>query len=327
MAKKDSLVKVEKELLCTVNGFSIYKDSIYEVVDRGDDFSAPTGMIELGVSKFPIKENADWVVVIYDNHLKAYDTGFYEGSPCYRNMDKDWVTKEVKRRCKFIRDPFEFVRGKGITMHNNDAFWTSYAVELFPGKIFNTSREVDVFELYIALLAKGVVPTQHKGDPSYIDSMYCIKDRDYMIDSESESIDKEAEAMTTFGTLIGTQEGTQKLSNILLWIDYINSPDIDIKYLKKNVLSCIKDAARLDKFNKAAEFAEDPENYQVMKNYGMLSTLQYANVLTRKPTGFYFKNYALGANLKQTAEKMITDEYLQSIMPELIESLENVMTV
>lgn len=327
VAKRNSIVKVEKEVLCTINGFTIYKDNIYEVVDRGEDYSAPTGMIELGVSKFPIKENADWIVIRFDNHLKAFDTGFYEGSPCYKNMPSDYVTKEVKKRCKMIRDPFEFIRGKGITAHNNDSFWCEYAVELFPGKIFNTSDPTDVFELYIAILSKGLVPLQFVGDPAYIDSMYCIKDREYIIDNEFENIDKEADALTTFGTLILTQEGQQKLSNILLWIDYINSPDIDIKYLKKNVLTCIKDPSKLDKFNKAVEYAEDPDNYQVMKHYAMLSTLQYSNVLVKKASGFYYKNYSLGPNLKQTAEKMITDEYLQTILPEMIESLEMVMTV
>jgi hypothetical protein len=295
------------EELFSVNGVSIRRNSSYQIVGLRDD-TAPAALRDRETSKFPTPDVREDKTMPYDTVTNTYDTGFFEGSACYRGKDADYVRSEVKRRNENLKAPYEKIVGEGKLNQNYFEFWDNYNASLYLGKVFFTSDINQLFELYTVMQGRYAMPRELEGSPDYPNAMYCIVDKDKAVNVAERRNTERAEAIQLFSNAL---EGNRKrLLYVLRWIGFDYTEGTGNSRLLSDFYGFVNDAGdinRAEVFLEAIRKSQSKEGFETYRMYSLLDEMQQRQQIRRTETGYYLENYDLGVDLKAAAVRMVND--------------------
>lgn len=313
----------DKDLIIEVNGLTIKSKSIYKITGKLDK-DAPNGFVKEGTTKLPSLGIGNTVPCRYVITNKAtqtgvFDTGFYEESPCYSNLDKEKVREKVEILRKNVVEPYERKHGKGILDHKNEDFWKDFGVNLFDGRFLVTDNVDDLLELYIAMLGYELTPKSAIGNPKYKESQYCIEDKAEARTIKDERADNIMTAITNFGILLATKKNL--LINILKYINLIGVTDnIDPITLKSSFYEWLNKSEDNPKiFQKAFELTENVKTSEVIDLFVLVNKLAKKGILKKENGEYTYGGKNLGADLKTVANNLNSKQELQDVKIDLLE--------
>lgn len=314
-----------KNEIVNVNGLEIKNNAIYKIINKSDS-SAPSGFIKAGTTKLPslgIGNSVPCRFVVRNKVTNEglYDTGFYEGSPCYAGVDKAKVKAMVSILNEKIVKPYEELHEKGDLSHKNEKFWGSYSVLLTDGKYLVTDKPDDLLELYIAVRGHELTPKgkQFEGSPKFKDSQYCVEDKEKVRNIEDERADNLMTCLANFGILLGTDKSL--LVNILKYVQFVGfNIQVNHDTLKSSFYQWItKKEANVEKFKAAFDLASDDETKEIINLYVVVNKLAKSGVLKKNGAQYTYRNEALGADLKTVAKNLNHIKDFEDIKIELLE--------
>jgi hypothetical protein len=316
-----------KEKLFTVEGFSVYRDSVYVIKDK-PDMDAPTGYIVKGVSKLPSRGVGDSFQVNFksrDNgRTGIWDTGFFEYSPCYKDMPAEEIKPVVMALKKNLVTPYKKASGIADAFdEGNDKFFADLSFNVFSGKTFNTADPLSAVELYFGLLAHQITPKSEIGNSKFEDSSYVVVDinKDLKIKDEK-ALDK-FRAIGSFTSMLSADKN--RLFAIL-------------KFAGLNFQSTVEDAVLIGMFNDHLatnnedrvkffnDLVEETNEEQGLHKIFIYRTLKELSVkggkVSRTNGLFFYDGTEIGADLKSAADNVAKLQKLVHIKKELL-SLED----
>ena len=157
-----------------VNGVEIKLNNVYEVKSKGDNNST------YGTAKFPSYRIIDTASMPRTTSKASgrsgrWDTGFYEFSPRYSRMNKEKAQKEREFLVENIKNPIERIYGEGHLDHQKNETFDNLLVQLYEGRMFNTSKPEDLFELYVACLDLKLAPADNQGNSKYNNAQFTVE--------------------------------------------------------------------------------------------------------------------------------------------------------
>jgi hypothetical protein len=314
-------------LLFDVDGFNIYKDSIYVVRDK-EDLSAPSGFIQAGVTKLPsdgIKETFQCRYIQKSAKTGVWDTGFYEYSPCYAGIPKEIVHDKLKRLEKNVIDPYkQSVGDPNALSHGDDSFWEGLNFSIYTGQVFNTENPEDVLTLYFALLTRQLTPKGSEGDSRYSNSAYVCLDITEDTKKKDEKSAKKFKAVGIFENLLRTDR--PRLIEMLNYGNLVVSPEIEddsFRGIFDQFLSSGEGLKNVDTFLRLIEETSDDVGRSKIAIYIRLKeAYSRNNKVTKNPNGvYYYEDYEIGPDLRAAATNIARTEELKDVKKALL--LEN----
>lgn len=314
-------------LLFDVDGFNIYKDSIYVVRDK-EDLSAPSGFIQAGVTKLPsdgIKETFQCRYIQKSAKTGVWDTGFYEYSPCYAGLPKEIIHDKLKRLEKNVIDPYkQSVGDPNALNHGDDKFWEGLNFSIYTGQVFNTENPEDVLTLYFALLTRQLTPKGLEGDSRYSNSAYVCLDITEDTKKKDEKSAKKFKAVGIFENLLRTDR--PRLIEMLNYGNLVVSPEIEddsFRGIFDQFLSSGEGLKNVDTFLRLVEETSDDVGRSKIAIYIRLKeAYSRNNKVTKNPNGvYYYEDYEIGPDLRAAATNIARTEELKDVKKALL--LEN----
>lgn len=316
MAKRE-----DKGLLFEIDGFEVYKDSFYVSKDKVD-YNAPDGFQSIGTTKLPhdgVGNSFQCPFRKTDNRGGGvWDTGFYEHSPCYRNLDKDKIRIKVKALNENIVEPYESFGGKkDILSHTNDEFWDKKSFMVQSDQVYNTNEPSDVLSLYMGLRQRELTPKNKKGDSKYKDSAYFIIDQTKEVAYKDEKAAEKYKAIGIFHQML--QDDKSTLISILGYIGVTvseESEDIALIGLFEDYISGDKGPSKIELFNRIAKEASTDDGKAKLIIH---SKLRSDRSLIEKVGNFYYwQDFELGPDLKTAAESISKRSDLSNLKDEIL---------
>lgn len=307
--------KNNQETIYVVNGseesFEIKKNTIYKVQGRFDE-TAPDGLQRLGVAKIPFAGNGDRVLCRYDNMSNVYDTGFYSSSRCYRNLDRKEAESKAKVAYEKIGRPFAELTNSDITQSNNE-FWDNFIVSIDDeggvNSVFDTGNPVDLFKLYIAVMAGKLMPEELNGDPKYSDAFYRVIDTTSKITIKNEYELDKIKATADFVSLLrGNEEQRQIAKDIAIFLGFYDGSDVDDDFLIVRLNYFLKeDAVNIKNLSRVYTMSQDPREYETLKICRMLAVLGLRGRTDVTKKGFMLDGRLLGKERKVIADTVVSN--------------------
>ena len=118
--------------------------------------------------------------------------------------------------------------------HNED-FWLPYTYEVYTGKVFETSKPKDLFDLFHALQQGRLAEPGEKDSSIQRTANYCIKNNKKVQSLKEEKSENKFRAVATYMTLVDAFDPKKddKLYSILEWNQATNIRGIDKEALKQ----------------------------------------------------------------------------------------------
>lgn len=309
-----------RALVAEVNGLRIYKDTLYIITGKKDD-AAPTGMVELGISKMPFPGNRAVCYCRFDRDSNVYDTGFYLNSACYRGWDQAKREAECERRVRNIMRPYMEVVNNPLDQ-SDTAFWDNKGVVLYSGRTFNTNDPTQLFELYIAMTSFSLTPKELDGDPRFIESMYCVEDKSVSIDIKALRAQYKVDSITRFNTsLAGSDVDRDFILDLCLYLDIITRTDLDDDGFYKYMFSdwCDRNVSNVELFVEAYDRFMEEDARDIPKYHRMIRHLVSKGIIKSTAEGLSLDGFLLGRDMKGAAMRLASDKEAHAARMKLLE--------
>jgi hypothetical protein len=314
----------KENLLFEVDGFKVFKDSIYVVRDK-EDLSAPSGFITVGVTKLPSDGVGDSFQCRYVQKTAktgVWDTGFHTYSPCYQGVVKEIVEDKVQRLHKNVVEPYrQAVGNENALVHSDDEFWSSLNFYIYTGQVFNTDSPEEVLTLYFALLTKQLTPKGLEGDSRYNNSSYVCLDITEDVKKKDEKSSKKFRAVGIFENLLTSDK--PRLVEMLNYMNLVVSPEIEpdaFRGVFDQFLSTGEGFKNVDMFLRMVEETKDEIGRAKISIFIKLKEAYTRNNKVTKNTNgvYFFENTEIGPDLKAAASNIAKTEDLKEIKRELL---------
>lgn len=317
---------MSKEVLFTINGFDVLKNSRY-VVKNKPDYNAPTGFQKLGTTKITSDGVSASFQCGFDEANKIWDTGFYTQSPCYASLTETERANKVSTLEKGLLKGYKEKVGiplkdtEALGQRNNN-FWDKINILLEPDFVFDTTDYQKAFELYLALLGKKIAPKGKESDPAYSEAFYVIVDASKDLKVQEENANAKFSAIGSFMNLMKTDRN--KLVSVLRYLNLTvteKTPDPAMNVLFEAYLSAGND--RIIRFNKVIEESETVEGGDKLVIFNLLKDkFGKDKKLQKNPKGmFTYEGIELGMDLHSATEAVLYR--LPDIKKELLISDDN----
>ena len=307
------------------------EDKIYEVTSKYDG-DAPDGFKEHRTTKI-LNDSAgvNTIGAVYNENFSVWDTGLFEESPMYRDLSLDDRKAKVAQIKELIVEPFEKMHGteKLNPRDIESKFWnrvnnTSFKIELYKGKIFNTKHPDQLLQLFIALSYKALAPKDKEDLPDYRQAQFCIENRDAVKTMQQEKEDLELRTKGEFYKLL---EDPTKLKFVL---NYVGLKGLDTtEEVNKGVVTGQFNRFVDNKQNgyenkktflETLDLAKEPEGYKEIGYYKSLQELAIRRVvqkdtITKK---FVLGDVELGGTLKEAAHNIVKKKSLENAITEVL---------
>jgi len=314
---------MSRELIIDVNGFKIYVDSLYKIVHKVDK-TAPSGYYEEGSTKLPSMGIGNTIQCDYISREGAstdgvWDTGFYEMSPCYSTTSPDKVKTQIQNLEKHIIAPYEKFKGKENLLSQNSPFWDTYMVQLYAGRVFDTSKADQLLDLYISLRTRQLTPKGGEGNPLFRDSQYCVVDLEKARSVKDERSNKMLEAISSFMMLL--ENDPSLLKGVLSYMGIATSEDLEPDVIKPLFYEWINaDGGRTDEFERAVGLTKTAQGKDTIILFSLLRKALRSKLAVKTSEGNYAcDGHILGGDLKTAAKNVASDPELEEVKILLLE--------
>lgn len=313
----------ESNVILEINGFQLRKNTLYEITEKLDS-TAPDGFKEYGTTKVLSNQVTDRVPgAVYDTDRNIWDTGLYATSKSFTRTIPESLRASVLRDLQNnIVKPFESEKGALALDHTakNNHFWDRYSIELQKGKVFDTSKPDDLLKVFLILIHKKVAPKEMESHPEYKSSMYCIVDKDVVVNREAERNMKTTKANGLFYNLLNNDR-----QGLLQVFDYVgiraseSTNDASLSTVFTNFIN-----SKEDKFQNIAIFIDAVEKYATEEgqeefyiHYKLKELYTKTSKVKKTKEGVFMDDVFVATNWKYAATKIMEDSELKEIFSSL----------
>ena len=291
---------------------------VYEVTPK-KDYSAPTGFQEYGTTKILHSGVKEVRGIPYDEEKMLFDTGFDEDSTCNRSISKEAKTATVNAYNTLVKEPYQKMFRVDASSHN-DEFWLSYTYEVYTGKVFETSKPKDLFDLFHALQQGRLAEPGEKDSSIQRTANYCIKNNKKVQSLKEEKSENKFRAVATYMTLVDAFDPKKddKLYSILEWNQATNIRGIDKEALKRLGYKMF-DHDKLGyenavRFLEAYGMSQTDKGLEKLEMYSILSKLYNRNKIEYKRSQYHIDGMLLGNHLKEAVEVVLQNNEIKKIV-------------
>lgn len=297
-------VNKSKNNTIKVGNFDIVIGRTYVIEDRPDNSVEEFAV--RGLTKYPSKDIGELRQAPFNEVYGMFDTGFSKDDPS--NKGRDITESDIAVANAKIRVPFEKKFKKDLEPTNN-AFWgedSLSVVHLYKNKLFNTTIEKDLFDLYQALKHYWVVVKGDR-DQRTVGVPYVLVDTATQIDDAIKSASKVYDAVLLFAKLLASSGKDDKLYTILDWMGSIkNSRNMSNDQLQQQFQLNSKREDFCNKFIEISEMYESDKFREEMNNFSTLAQLNSDKKIKFTQGKYYLDGVLIGNSLKEGA-KIITE--------------------
>lgn len=307
------------EVIVEVNGLTIRKDSLYKIEPKVD-YDAPDGFINAGTKKLPSEGVLNYTGCPFSKDRDLYDTGFYEESSCYNNLEPTAVKSVVASVKKHIVTPYERIKGTKILAAQNFEFWDNYTVTLEEGRIFNTSKIEELLELYIAMRGYSLTPQDKLGDPKFRNADFVVKDASQSISFTKQKVMDEFKATATFSAMLYGKDRPLLVSlmkSLSVITINIEPDDSELSLAFKTWLD--KDAQNIGIFNRKVEsVGTEKGKTEVMLRVAVLKAVRNGVIRKAENGEYTYEGTPIGIDTTSIVNNLMNDSDLSPIMDTLL---------
>lgn len=292
MTEKTKTTKKEttKNLIIKIGNLSIEKGKRY-VLDHKFDGGAPSGLKEIKATRLPFANNNVSDCVEFDDSKRVYDTGFDINSKClsqYTQAEKEeWVSVYNKE----IKLPYEQATGVSLSNNKDNDFYKEYRYDLYVNKEFDTSKPIDLFDLFNALL-QGLVCAKDERNPFYANTaQFNLSNPSEIKNKNKEKTKKLRTAIEKFNIMVDSHR--EKLDLILEFIGRDNPSKIeseDLKDIYFDVLNSKKDSDFVERFLDASSKYDTEVGKEEIEWFSVIKKLLKASKIKKDRQKFVTSN-------------------------------------
>lgn len=313
---------MSKKKLFDVDGFEVYEDSIYVVNDK-IDHDAPSGFLEKGATRLPSNGVADTFYCPFQpsgqNGKGIWDTGFYEDSPCYSELDakdRGIVVKAIKAN---VMKPFAALKGgEEALSHTNNAFWDLEKFKVYAGQVLNTRNTLDRANLYFALRHKKLCPKGEESNPKYRETAYTVVDVNKDVKRKDEKIASLFAGIQSFTTCL--QNDRPRLISVLEYMGIRLSEEVEDSSLVSIFNEYVQEnESHVGRFNSLMEQTSTDAGQEMIQVYLKLKkAVSKGNVERAKNGSLHLGDTELGGDLRVAAENIAKKQEFVQIKKQLL---------
>lgn len=315
--------KQEEKLSIKVHGFDILSDTIYKVVPKLDS-GAPDGFVNHDTTKLLNPEIGTSVpMAVWDIDRGVWDTGLHENSKILTRLYPETAERNevIKGLKKFIIDPVEAIKGKGVLTHiqpkDEESFWDKSSTLLVNELTFSTKNPIELLSLYSAVLHGNLAPKAMEEEPTFKNkAQYAVQNIEQVVNLKQRKDLERNKSIGLFFTMLN-----QNKEDLLVILDYLGIPSSnnpDEASLNSTFTEWLNN--KESGFQNAAIFVETYDFFQTkagkeeLQIFATLKKLLRKGSIKRKMGSIYLDDVDLGANLKIAAKGAVKSEELQELI-------------
>lgn len=314
----------KKQEKFTVAGVEIIIGNSYEVRPK-KDFDAPEGFQAFNTTKLLAPGISEKRAISFNLDMNIWDTGFDVDSPVNLKIPELSREAEVKLFNKLVREPYEKRYRKNLDSTNNE-FWDEFTYELYTYKIFDTSKEQDRLELFLALQNGRLCQIGEKNATLQRDANYHIRSKEKETSLKDERAKTKFKAYSTFATLLNLDhKKDDTLFSILEWVGLASVRNSEKDALESLVLRMFEDERNgytfAERFLKTFEESETDLGKKRMEIFSVLQQLKAKGKLTLKRSQYYIDDVRLGNSIKEATETALVNEDIKELVDKTYSSI------
>lgn len=289
------------------------------------DLDAPSGFQQHGTTKLLMEGIAEPFSISFDEDLQMWDTGFDELHPINDAIPKAEKKATVLSYVKNIKEPYEKRFNKSLDSFEDNDFWPTYIIDVYKGRKLDTSNIKDLLDLFL-ILKNGMACEVKEKDYFLKKASYNIQNVKQVQSNEEKRSETKFDAMGIFKVMLDSfDKSNDDIYTILEWINIPNLRDADKETVKKIVLKQFDnekvgyDVSR--RFLDAYKMTQDKSNKEVMENFSVLNKLRQKRKIEYRQRQYWIDGQLVGNNLKEGAQKLITDKELNDAVSKEYEKI------
>lgn len=283
------------------------------------DLDAPDGFQKHGTSKLLMKGIAEPFSINFDEDLQMWDTGFDQIHPINSKIPSASKDAVVKGYITNIKQPFEKRFNKDLSSTEDNTFWPEYIVDVYKGRKLDTSNIKDLLDLYL-ILKNGMACNEKEKDYFLKKARYNIKNTKQVKNVEEKRQETKFDAIGLLKVMLDSFDAKKDdtIYTILEWINVPNLRGADKDTVKRVVVKQLDnektgyDMAR--RFLDAYEMTKSKSDKVIMENFSVLNKLLQKRKIQYKRQQYFIGDILIGNNLKEGAQKLLSDEELIDIV-------------
>lgn len=305
-----------------IHGFEFtVGDEVYQVTSKWDA-DAPKGYRDQRTTKLISPASGkNTCTISFNDKVGVWDTGLYADSPMYNGLSKEKRLEIEKIVNENIVKPYEekFGKGKLDPRDPESRFWnrvdeSSFKIELYKDRIFNTAQPEERLEMFLALASRNLCPKDQESSPDFRRAQFCIENKEKVrnLQQENDFLDVEAT-----GAFYGLLDKPKELKLILNYVGVKTSGGNKLdKQLETSKFKRFADHKKDGYTNKkmfleAVSMSKTAKGYEELNYYKIAQDLYRKGVITKNKEYFYLGDDTLGTNLKEVAATIAKDKAIQ----------------
>jgi hypothetical protein len=308
--------------------FELSSNQIYHIREVADP-NAPDGYQKKGITKHPLPNISEGIIVPYDENTRTWNTGFFSGSSCI--IKEGEKGKEILKIVeKYLLPELELlVEGdlKNGRSSNNKFFdefipfngegfgedTSKYKIK--GGNMFNTRNPLEFLALWWALIGKQVMPPNRGGSAS---CPFVLEDKKQSTSLEQDKEYEKSLAVSTVMGIVKNRNNKKEIKHLENVLEYLGLT-IDLEETQnKPLLSifgkwCEKGGynnENAQEFNQVFEKFEDEDNREELIAYIKLVKDIKSSKVKIERRDIIIGDTNLGSDKKEAARKIVSDQEL-----------------
>jgi len=307
--------------------FELASNQIYHIREVSDS-SAPDGYQKAGISKHPLPNIAEGIVVPHHSATNTWNTGFFEGSACITKEGKKGLAilkilqKELLPELQILMEG-DLTNGRSSNNKFFDEFipfngegfgedTSKYKVK--GGNMFDTKNPLEFLALWWALIGKQIMPPN-----STMNGLcpFILEDKKQTTSLEQDKEYEKTIAVNTLLTIVNKKD-KKELKNLENVLEYIGlTVDLENTQVKPLLTIFNKWAIKggynnenASEFNKVFEKFEEEKNKEELVAYIKLIKDIASGKVKIERRDIFVAGKNLGSDKKQAARRIVADEKL-----------------
>lgn len=311
--------------------FELSSNQIYHIREVSDA-DAPDGYQKVGITKHPLPNIAEGIVVPYDEATRTWNTGFFKGSACLQKEGNSGekilgiIQNNLLPELQVLVDG-DLTNGKSsnneffdeFTAFNGEGFGedtSKYKVK--GGNMFNTRKPLEFLALWFALIGKQVMPPSKAGAGSYKNCAFVLEDKKQSTSLEQDKEFDKSIAMSTVMSIVRDKDNKKELKHLQNVFEYVGLSIVLAETDTKPLVSifskwCEKGGYNNEnatEFNQVFEKFEEEENREELVAYvKLLRDIKESKVKVER-RDIIVDGQNLGSDKKAAARKIVADQEL-----------------
>lgn len=316
--------------------FTLRSNTTYRIEGRIDS-EAPIEFQREGFSKIPHPLNYEDAKITFDPNLLIWDTGLYEDSPCYSNVNKEEVKKTVETLKKYLVPSLEKQLPAGSLDYNSEGYnekgfpkiqyFDNYKYPINQKTNVTTNTPKDFFGVWAALLSKTVAPEEEQKKPAYrnLRTPFIIIDRKEKASTKQKHEFEKANAQKNL-LLLAMSENKKDVDFVIDVLDYVGlkgvnktEPSIMVSQFNQWINNKTESLQNAKKFNKEVVRLATDEGREELYIYKQIRKALRESKITETRGEYFLKGKSIGRELKQAAKTVNESDNLKQLLSEILE--------